>query len=425
MAPSTSRKARSRASSLSTHHSNGNKTRGRKTKHKNDSEDSDTEDHRDGEYAGEEDEADDSEDEDINKYDSDALDDDDFSVGTRKRKRRTSTASPQKRTKTNSPAKKNKPSRRAKTQEEDVDELELEDGQEIVGAVVQAPATGQVPPGQISQNTFDFLAKLKDPACNDRQWFKLHEPVYRQAEAEWKAFVETLTDLLVEVDPQLPPLPAKDVVHRIYRDVSSTYLNFFLAIGANALDDDFRIRFSNDKTPYKKGFSASFSRTGRKGIFAHYHVAIQPGGHSIIAAGAWCPGRNELANIRTNILNDSRRLRRVLSAPAFVKYFGEPRPRKDGGRQSVFGNEDELKTAPKGVDKEHGDIDLLKCRSFAVVHRFADEEVLAEDFKEKVAEVVRVMRPFVHCLNDMMTVNAGGVAGESEDSGEDEGGEEE
>jgi hypothetical protein len=29
-----------------------------------------------------------------------------------------------------------------------------------------------------------------------------------------------------------------------------------------------QVRFSNDKTPYKRGFSASFSRSGRKGIFA-------------------------------------------------------------------------------------------------------------------------------------------------------------
>jgi len=30
-----------------------------------------------------------------------------------------------------------------------------------------------------------------------------------------------------------------------------------------------QVRFSNDKTPYKTNFSASFSRGGRKGIFAH------------------------------------------------------------------------------------------------------------------------------------------------------------
>jgi hypothetical protein len=28
-----------------------------------------------------------------------------------------------------------------------------------------------VPPGQISQNTFNFLNDLKDPECNDREWW--------------------------------------------------------------------------------------------------------------------------------------------------------------------------------------------------------------------------------------------------------------
>lgn len=49
--------------------------------------------------------------------------------------------------------------------------------------------------------------------------FKLREPVYRLAENEWKAFVEEFTDLLIDVDPEIPPLPPKDVIHRIYRDV--------------------------------------------------------------------------------------------------------------------------------------------------------------------------------------------------------------
>ena len=45
------------------------------------------------------------------------------------------------------------------------------------------------------------------------------EPVYRLAEKEWKDFVDTFTDVLVEADPQIPHLPPKDVIHRIYRDV--------------------------------------------------------------------------------------------------------------------------------------------------------------------------------------------------------------
>ena len=45
------------------------------------------------------------------------------------------------------------------------------------------------------------------------------EPVFRQAEKEWKDFVEEFTSVIMEADPQIPYLPPKDVVHRIYRDV--------------------------------------------------------------------------------------------------------------------------------------------------------------------------------------------------------------
>ncbi|CAE6363437.1 unnamed protein product [Rhizoctonia solani] len=206
----------------------------------------------------------------------------------------------------------------------------------VVGRVVQAPETGRVPAGQISQNTFDFLLNLQDPQKNDREWFKLHEPVYRLAEGEWVAFVNAWVTTLVEVDDQIPPLPPKDIIHRIYRDM----------------------RFSNDKTPYKSNFSASTSRSGRKGIFAAYHISIKPGGGSLVAAGVWCPGKNELQTIRNVIKrNHARRLRQILAEPGFVNYFGAPKPLatkgKEPRRQSIFGAEDELKVAPAGVNKDH------------------------------------------------------------------------
>ncbi|KAL7284737.1 hypothetical protein ACG7TL_002043 [Trametes sanguinea] len=341
--------------------------------------------------------------------DSDALDDDDFEESTPTTlRKRDDTASASKSSSSRKPASKKtprkktrkSPQKKRKQEAEDYDDdndddLELEEGQEVVGVVVQAPKTGRVPPGQISRNTLDFLAELKKPECNDREWFKLHEPVYRLAESEWKAFVEEFTDLLVEVDPQIPHLPPKDVIHRIYRDV----------------------RFSNDKTPYKTGFSASYSRSGRKGIFAH----LKPGGESLIAAGAWCPGKNELQTIRNNLLRSSRRLRSVISAPEFEALFGPARPHPKGARQNIFGLEDELKVAPKGIEKTHKDIDLLKCRSFAVVHKFTDKQVLSPTFKEELANVARLLMTGENSLNDLMTI-PDAVSSDSEDDDQDEGG---
>ncbi|KAG1901783.1 uncharacterized protein F5891DRAFT_1172497 [Suillus fuscotomentosus] len=142
--------------------------------------------------------------------------------------------------------------------EEDVDgsDVDLKEGQQVVGRVVQAPKTGWVPPGQVSQNTLDFLAKLK------------------------ALRVMTVNGL------------------------------------------SYTVRFSNDKTPYKKGLSASFSRSGRKGIFAFF----KPGDESVIAAGAWCPAKNELLTLR--LCTQSWLLKHLLpisALPAHTRMeIGEP-----------------------------------------------------------------------------------------------------
>ena len=135
--------------------------------------------------------------------------------------------------------------------------------------------------------------------------------------------------------------------HRIYRDV----------------------RFSSDKTPYKKSFSFGTSRGGRKGVWAGYYLSISPNSNSILACGVWQPGKNELATIRHHLLTEPERFRAVISSPEFERLFGVAKPHPKGKRQNVFGHEDALKVAPKGVEKGHKDIDLLKLRTVAVVHQ--------------------------------------------------------
>ncbi|KAG8877903.1 hypothetical protein FRB97_002937 [Tulasnella sp. 331] len=243
-------------------------------------------------------------DDNANSLNSDDLDDDE-PVG--KKRKRTSTA---KKTPTKRKTASASPRKRAKKEQSDEDEeydddVDVGSRQQVIGRVVPAPTKGRVPAGRISQNTLDFLKKLKDPEYNDREWFKLNEPVYRLAEKEWVDYVDKLMEKIPELDDEVPSLPAKDAIHRIYRDV----------------------RFSNDKTPYKTNMSASFSRSGRKGIFAGYHVS--------------------------HILRNPSRLKEVIGAKEFVDVFGPAKPHKKGERQNVFGSEDTLKVAPKGVDKSH------------------------------------------------------------------------
>lgn len=74
---------------------------------------------------------------------------------------------------------------------------------------------------------------------------------------------------------------------------------------------------------------------------------------------------------RHAIKTDSSELRRIISAPDFTKLFGPASPDGNGkgARCNVFGHDDQLKVAPKGVAKDHQDIDLLKLRSIAVVKK--------------------------------------------------------
>lgn len=187
--------------------------------------------------------------------------------------------------------------------------------------------------------TLDFLARLAKH--NDRDWFQTHDALYRHALLNFQTFLTAWVPVASEADWSLPHLPVKDLVHRIYRDV----------------------RFSKDKTPYKRYMCASHSRTGRKGPFALYYLHIQPGDKSFLGVGCWSPSADVLKLIRAQILSDPQPLRDVLAKDEFVELFGEPKPRMDGKRSSIFGGDDQLKNAPKieGVDKKHKDIDLLKC----------------------------------------------------------------
>ncbi|GEM07416.1 hypothetical protein Rt10032_c03g1433 [Rhodotorula toruloides] len=226
--------------------------------------------------------------------------------------------------------------------------------------------------------TLDFLADLAKR--NDREWFQQNDARYRHAWLNFKTLITAWVPIASEADWTLPHLPAKDLMHRIYRDV----------------------RFSKDKTPYKRYLCASHSRTGRKGPFALYYLHIQPGGKSFLGCGCWSPQTDVLKLIRGAILREPKPLRKVLAEKEFVRLFGSDQPRLDGKRGGIFNADDQLKNAPKieGVDKTHKDIDLLKCRSFAVETYFPDDVVLADDFLQTVKHAMETAAPFVQLLNE-------------------------
>lgn len=216
-------------------------------------------------------------------------------------------------------------------------------------------------------SVFDFLKKLEKN--NDREWFQEHKEAFLNAEKEFKQLANDVQERLQSID-ELETHATK--TYRIYRDV----------------------RFSKDKTPFHIHRSVSYRRATvlKRG---GYYLRIQRG-NSRISGGFFGPNAADLLHIRKQIQQDPEELRSIFSQSDYQNYFN----RLEG---------DQLKTAPKGFDKEDPAIDLLRYKSFVVRHHFSDEEVMRSDFPDKVVEGFKKMRPFFDYMSEILTTDLNGV----------------
>ncbi|MFK7925080.1 MAG: DUF2461 domain-containing protein [Bacteroidia bacterium] len=221
----------------------------------------------------------------------------------------------------------------------------------------------------IQAKTFQFIRDLQKH--NDRDWFQENKPRYELARANMIDFSEALLDGMLEQD-NLVPMTGKKMLFRIYRDV----------------------RFSKNKAPYKNHFSGRMKRATEL-LRGGYYYHIMPDGGSFIAGGFWGPEKEDLRRIRDELVMDAEPLRQIVADETFVNTFGE-----------LVG--DALKTAPKGFDKEHPDIDLIRMKQFVVRKSFSDKEVLAEDFVPKLLDAFAAMLPFFDYMSDVLTTDSNG-----------------
>lgn len=219
---------------------------------------------------------------------------------------------------------------------------------------------------QIQKSTFQFLKELSKN--NNREWFADHKKTYQKAHQNAKEVFAEIHKNLEKHD-----LIEKSKMMRIYRDV----------------------RFSKDKTPYKPQFGNSYSRLGKE-LRGGYFIRVKPG-ETMLAGGFWEPSKEDIFRIRKEIEQDATEIREILQDATYKKYFG-----------SEFYSFDELKTAPRGFDKNHPDVDLLRKKGFIAVKNFTDNEVLSSEFINKVDESFKALRPFFNLFSDILTTNLNG-----------------
>lgn len=208
----------------------------------------------------------------------------------------------------------------------------------------------------IQQPTLQFLKDLQKN--NNKEWFDKHRERYEEAKINFREFIAELIQGVSKFDPAVKHLEPKNCVFRINRD----------------------IRFSKDKTPYKNNLAGSITPGGKKSFTAGYYIHIQPGA-SFVAGGMWQPEPTYLNAIRQEIDYNANEFKKIILAKSFKTNFG------------TLSDEDKLKTVPKGYDKAHPEIELLKHKSYIVVHDLSDKVVLSKDFLKQCTTVFHAMHP--------------------------------
>ena len=102
-----------------------------------------------------------------------------------------------------------------------------------------------------------------------------------------------------------------------------------------------------------------------------------------------------LFRIRKEFEMDASEMRKIMSNKKFQEIWGD-----------LVG--DELKTAPKGFDKDHKNIDLIKKKMYIFTRKFTDKEVTSEDFVKTVDESFMAIRPFFNYMSEVLTTNLNG-----------------
>lgn len=214
----------------------------------------------------------------------------------------------------------------------------------------------------IEKSTLSFLKDLK--LNNNRDWFIANKVRYEAAKENFTSFLQALIDGHSKVDKSIKGLEAKKCIFRINRD----------------------IRFSSDKSPYKTNFGASFSGAGKNMLEAGYYLHIE-GSKGFLAGGKWMPEAPQLAAIRQEIDYHSKEFHKIIGAKDFVSFYGG------------LSQEEKLKTAPKGYPKDHPDLELLKLKSFIVVHDFNASELTSPEFLNNCIYGCKLMMPLNSFLN--------------------------
>ena len=216
----------------------------------------------------------------------------------------------------------------------------------------------------LQSSTLLFLKQLAKN--NNKPWFDANRKKYDEAKKDFENFIQALIEQFGKKDPPIAALTAKSCLFRINRD----------------------IRFSKDKTPYKKNFAASINRGGKKSVLAGYYFHLEPG-NSFIGGGIWMPMPAETQKIRQEIDYCYDEFKKIIHSKKFAGiYAGLDR------EDAIL-----LTNVPKGYTKDNPAAEFLKLKSWVAMSPLTDAALTSKGLLKQSVEALSAIQPFIDFLN--------------------------
>lgn len=228
-------------------------------------------------------------------------------------------------------------------------------------------------------NTQLILQFLKEVAANNnRPWFQQHKDEYQAAKFDYEKGITQAIEALAAFDPEIAHLTVKDCVYRFYRD----------------------IRFSDDKSPYKRHFGAYICAHGKKALRGGYYLHVEPGSCMLAVGSYWLP-TNILTSCRNEIMGNIEEWRRAVENDNFVHFFGLPNENEWEKSDKGFGME-ALKTCPSGFPRDYEYIQYLRMKDYCCWKRVPDSFFEGENWLEEMVKVFKVAKPMMDFVNGVI-----------------------
>lgn len=230
-----------------------------------------------------------------------------------------------------------------------------------------------------SENIFSFLKGIAEH--NDRDWFYAHRDRYIAARKSFEEGIDQLIVKLSAFDPEIKYLTARDCCYRFYRD----------------------IRFSQDKSPYKRHFGAYICSRGKKSIRGGYYIHMQPG-KSLLAFGCYFLPTPILTQCRKEILDDIDTWKEAVESKAFIRNFGLPDKGywdEENISPKGFGLAS-LKTAPKGFPKNSEYMQYLRMKDYICWKRVEESIFSQADWIKETIRLARIAKPSMDFINSVI-----------------------